>query len=144
MVELRKFPGLGVRQYGCEPFHCQRDCSAITPPSVQEQYAGRYFSVVLVTTVEAGNLPPFAQVLLEETQHLAILVRAPHKYKYQQLHQPPRRSAYARRGVSENKLHKRINALLGSEILLVAGHPIYRHGPVNGHAGFVDGYLAEI
>jgi hypothetical protein len=49
-----------------------------------------------------------------------------------------------RRRVRERELDKGIEMLLPREILLVAGHPVRRHGPVDRHAGFVHGYLGKV
>jgi hypothetical protein len=59
VIEPRKFLRQSVREYGCEPLHCQRDCFAVASPSVHEQNAGIDFAVVFATAVEPDYFPPF-------------------------------------------------------------------------------------
>jgi hypothetical protein len=44
------------------------DWFAVALPAVHEQYAASDFTVVFVRAVEPGNVPPFEQILIEETR----------------------------------------------------------------------------
>src|SRR6266851_1196800 len=44
---------------------------------------------------------------------------------------------------AESTLDQGIDVFFLGELLLVARHPVYWHGPINRHAGFVHGYFGE-
>ena len=143
VIEPGKLLRLGVRECRRKPLHRQIDRSAVAPPAVHEQDAGRYFPVVFIGAVQPGDFPPFAQVLAKKPQHLPRLGEADEMQPHQELHDPVRELAQRRRRVGEGELDQGIEVPLLGELPLVARYPAHRHGPINRHAGLVHGYFGE-
>src|SRR5205807_421559 len=86
VVEFGKFLRFRLREYGGKPLHCQIYPFDMAFPAIHEQDVRSYFSIVFITAVKPSNFLMFAQIFMEETQHLLTLVGAQEKRK-QQFHE---------------------------------------------------------